>query len=119
MAPPAGDIYWEHLMFDPTLLKCRKFLISILMSMLLVFWSIPVIAIQGLANLQSLYDLWDGNALNDFSQNQLNFVSGFLSGTVIHSSPTLVATSQYLFVCFHLIDYQFWCWTFTWRCYRQ
>lgn len=67
------------------------------MSMLLVFWSIPVIAIQGLANLQSLYDLWDGNALNDFSQNQLNFVSGFLSVLVLDIYMALLPTIMELF----------------------
>merc|ERR1719474_199097 len=38
MAPPPNDIYWENLMYDPTMLMARKFLITVLMTLLLIFW---------------------------------------------------------------------------------
>ena len=97
-------------MFDPTMLMCRKFLISVLMSLLLIFWSIPVIAIQAVANLESLFDLWGGDATEYFSDTTLNFISGFMSGTL----STLFRIHTNLCIDSHVEFTQFWCWIYSW-----
>merc|ERR1712228_616980 len=60
-APNPSAIYWPNLHYESHHMFCRNFWVVIIMTLLLIFWSIPVIAIQGLANLDSVFKAFGGD----------------------------------------------------------
>ena len=55
-APAPRDLRWENLKFQTLKLIPNNVLAMFLFGLLLIFWSIPVAAIQALANLESIFD---------------------------------------------------------------
>jgi len=61
-APYPKDLYWSNLKFKTNKMLANNFLVGVAMFFLLIFWSIPVAAIQALANLDELFELFHGDA---------------------------------------------------------
>eukprot|EP01083_Nonionella_stella_P033725 92295_1 len=79
-APYPNDLYWNNLQFKPGDLVCYNVLVGIAIIFLLIFWSIPVAAIQGLANLETLFRLFGGDVVKTLgSQERVATVQGALA----------------------------------------
>ena len=61
MAPRPEDIFWENLPLHSNQLIERRVCITFSMAMLLIFWSIPVVAISSLANLTQIFATFGGD----------------------------------------------------------
>merc|ERR1711920_608500 len=82
-APNAKIINWHNLHYAAHHMFCRHFCIMIAMLLLLVFWSIPVIAIQGLANLDSLFKAFGGDVNDVFGPKTVLWLQGSLTVLVL------------------------------------
>ena len=65
-APNPKDLCWNNLRFKSADLVIYNVLVAVAMFFLLIFWSIPVSAIQVLANLDNIFEAFGGSASKTF-----------------------------------------------------
>ena len=82
-APPPSIINWENLKFTSSNLFTTNLFIIILMTFLLIFWSIPVIGIQGLANLEELFDTFGGDIHDYLTNPTIAYLQGSLTVLIL------------------------------------
>ena len=82
-ASPPIDIYWENLKFTSRDLIGRNLCIIMAMIFLLIFWSIPVVGIQGLANLQQLFSTFNGDIHKYLSDSTISYLQGSLTVLIL------------------------------------
>ena len=82
-APYPADLYWDNLKYSPSDLVPYNLLVAIAMFFLLIFWSIPVAAIQGLANLDSVFSAFGADANDYFSESTVSWLQGTLTVLVL------------------------------------
>lgn len=83
-APEPRDLIWKNFYIDHHQFLVRKVVINILFALLVFFWSIPVVFISGLSNLENLSKTGAFSFLVDIIESS-PIVSGFLQGFL----PTL------------------------------
>ena len=67
-APYPNDLYWDNLKYTSRDLIPYNILVIVAMFFLLIFWSIPVAAIQGLANLETIFNTFHANIYDYFDE---------------------------------------------------
>lgn len=60
-APQASDIDWVNLQYGRTARMYRTTLVVIVTILLILFWAVPILAVQGIANLDKLASLKIGS----------------------------------------------------------
>eukprot|EP01083_Nonionella_stella_P026672 73488_1 len=94
-APPAQYIYWQNLYKSALSTRlATKLCIIVSMTLMLLFWSIPVVLIQGLANMEVIFALFDADIHDVFSASSIAWLQGTVTVLVLDiwlcSVPSIV-----------------------------
>jgi len=82
-APYPNDLYWDNLKYSSSDLIPYNLVVSALMFLLLIFWSIPVAAIQALANLETIFEAFDSSVYDYFTEAQVSWIQGSLTVLIL------------------------------------
>lgn len=83
-APVATELLWDSLQFKTSDLLANNVIVTILVVALILTWSVPITAVQGLANLHSTCKaLHWGDCTKNMSDSTKVFIEGWLSVLVL------------------------------------
>eukprot|EP00485_Elphidium_margaritaceum_P003238 CAMPEP_0202690086 /NCGR_PEP_ID=MMETSP1385-20130828/5203_1 /ASSEMBLY_ACC=CAM_ASM_000861 /TAXON_ID=933848 /ORGANISM="Elphidium margaritaceum" /LENGTH=921 /DNA_ID=CAMNT_0049345315 /DNA_START=42 /DNA_END=2807 /DNA_ORIENTATION=+ len=82
-APYPNDIFWENLKYGTNELMPNNLVVAVAMFFLLIFWSIPVAAIQGLANLEAIFNAFDANIDDYLNETTVTWLQGSLTVLIL------------------------------------
>ncbi|ETO08810.1 hypothetical protein RFI_28577, partial [Reticulomyxa filosa] len=82
-AEAAKNLRWDTLQYSRRDLWSRNVIIMVLFVMMLLFWSVPVTAIQVLANLNTFCDVTKWNCEKVFGQNLMSFVQAWFAVLIL------------------------------------
>lgn len=96
-APPPADVYWPNLLRPRWRLRVNRAIAVTLTSILFLFWTVPVGAVQALASARHLARIpalrWLAKTIQRFGPAATATLEGYLSATVLQAALWLTLSS--------------------------